>query len=132
MRTIEGVLFEAFVKSGAVSEDNADDPVKVSLARAARTDAGVHAGGNVVNMKLITSPPGVDDLVAAVNENLPLEIRVWDIVRTTHILPLCLHQPNFRSCASKILSTPDRKQSNDRRTRFEDSPEGGLRYKQEL
>jgi tRNA pseudouridine38-40 synthase len=81
VRTIEGALFEAFVKSGAVSEDNADDPVKVSLARAARTDAGVHAAGNVVNMKLITSPPGVDDLVAAVNANLPPEIRVWNIVR---------------------------------------------------
>lgn len=81
VRTIEGVLFEAFVKSGAVSEDNADDPVKVSLARAARTDAGVHAAGNVVNMKLIASPPGVDDLVATVNENLPPEIRVWNIVR---------------------------------------------------
>lgn len=111
VRTIEGVLFEAFVKSGAVSEDNADDPVKVSLARAARTDAGVHAAGNVVNMKLITSPPGVDDLVAAVNGNLPPEIRVWNIVRMFHS-----HSPahptrrlNSRSCASKILSTPDRK-----------------------
>ena len=81
MRTIEGVLFEAFVKSGAVSEDNADDPVKVSLARAARTDAGVHAAGNVVNMKLITSPPGVDNLIAVVNSNLPSDIRVWNIVR---------------------------------------------------
>lgn len=81
VRTIEGVLFEAFIKSGAVSEENSDDPVKVSLARAARTDAGVHAAGNVVNMKLITSPPGVDDLVAAVNHNLPPDIRVWNIVR---------------------------------------------------
>lgn len=29
VRTIEGVLFNAMVKAGAVSEDNADDPVKV-------------------------------------------------------------------------------------------------------
>lgn len=110
VRTIEGVLFEAFVKSGAVSEDNADDPVKVSLARAARTDAGVHAAGNVVNMKLITSPPGVEDLVAAINNDLPSEIRVWNIVRVfpSHS-PLRLHRPNFRSCAFKTLSTPDRK-----------------------
>jgi hypothetical protein len=28
-RTIEGTLFEALVKAGAVSQDNADDPVKV-------------------------------------------------------------------------------------------------------
>ena len=29
-RTIEGVLFQAMVRAGAVSQDNADDPVKVS------------------------------------------------------------------------------------------------------
>lgn len=29
--TIEGALFDAFVKAGAVSRDNADDPKKVSL-----------------------------------------------------------------------------------------------------
>jgi hypothetical protein len=31
VRTIEGVLFSAMVKAGAVSQDNADDPVKVTL-----------------------------------------------------------------------------------------------------
>lgn len=30
-KTIEGTLFEAFVKTGAVSSDNADDPKKVRL-----------------------------------------------------------------------------------------------------
>lgn len=29
VRTIEGVLFDALVRAGAVSKDNADDPVKV-------------------------------------------------------------------------------------------------------
>jgi hypothetical protein len=29
VRTIEGVLFDALVRAGAVSSDNADDPVKV-------------------------------------------------------------------------------------------------------
>lgn len=29
VRTIEGVLFDALIKVGAVSQDNADDPVKV-------------------------------------------------------------------------------------------------------
>ncbi|KAH9072309.1 tRNA pseudouridine synthase [Lactarius deliciosus] len=80
-RTIEGVLFDALVRVGAVSSDNADDPTKVSLGRAARTDAGVHAAGNLVSLKLITQIPGVPDVVKAVNELLPPEIRVWGIVR---------------------------------------------------
>ncbi|TFK29719.1 pseudouridylate synthase [Coprinopsis marcescibilis] len=81
-KTIEGTLFKALVKAGAVSQDNADDPVKVSLARAARTDAGVHAAGNVVSLKLISAIPGVEDLVARVNEELPPDIRFWGFVRT--------------------------------------------------
>lgn len=81
VRTIEGVLFDALVRVGAVSSDNADDPTKVSLGRAARTDAGVHAAGNLVSMKLITQIPDVPDVVEAVNELLPPEIRVWRIVR---------------------------------------------------
>lgn len=31
-QTIEGVLFQAMVRAGAVSQDNADDPVKVSTS----------------------------------------------------------------------------------------------------
>ncbi|GJJ13518.1 hypothetical protein Clacol_007772 [Clathrus columnatus] len=82
VRTIEGVLFEAMVKVGAVSQDNADDPVKVGLARAARTDAGVHAAGNIVSIKMITIIPGVRDIVARINEELPPEIRLWSFQRT--------------------------------------------------
>ncbi|KAL0953754.1 hypothetical protein HGRIS_004943 [Hohenbuehelia grisea] len=80
-RTIEGILFDAMVKAGAVSDDNADDPTKVNLGRAARTDAGVHAAGNIVSMKLITTRPDVPDILARINEELPPEIRVWEYVR---------------------------------------------------
>jgi tRNA pseudouridine38-40 synthase len=45
-QTIEGDLFTALVKAGAVSADNSDDHRKVDVQRAARTDAGVHAAGN--------------------------------------------------------------------------------------
>ncbi|KAH8103991.1 tRNA pseudouridine synthase [Cristinia sonorae] len=82
LKTIENTLFDALVKVGAVSQDNADDPVKVKINRAARTDAGVHAAGNLVSMKLIVDIPGVTDLVARVNDELPPEIRVWNYVRT--------------------------------------------------
>jgi tRNA pseudouridine38-40 synthase len=70
------------VKVGAVSKDNADDPVKVNLGRAARTDAGVHAAGNVVSIKMIVTVPGIRDIVARINEELPPEIRVWGYVRS--------------------------------------------------
>ncbi|KAF7793500.1 hypothetical protein EIP86_004612 [Pleurotus ostreatoroseus] len=80
-KTIEGTLFDALVKAGAVSEDNADAATKVSLNRAARTDAGVHAAGNLVSLKLITRVPGVPDILARINEELPPEIRVWQIAR---------------------------------------------------
>ncbi|KAE9399570.1 pseudouridine synthase [Gymnopus androsaceus JB14] len=79
-RTIEGELFKALVAAGAVSKDNADDPVKVGLSRAARTDAGVHAVGNVVSLKMIMSVPGVDDMLIHINSKLPADIRVWGFV----------------------------------------------------
>jgi tRNA pseudouridine38-40 synthase len=97
-KTIENTLFKALVEAGAVSQDNSDNPVKVGLHctctlppalthmqvninRAARTDAGVHAAGNVVSMKLISVIPGVPDLVGRINELLPPDIRLWSVVR---------------------------------------------------
>ena len=46
-KTIEGDFFEALVKAGAISAENATDHRKVDVQRSARTDAGVHAAGNV-------------------------------------------------------------------------------------
>ncbi|KAF8315465.1 tRNA pseudouridine synthase [Clavulina sp. PMI_390] len=96
-KTIEGDLFDALVKAGAVSSDNSDDPTKVSLGRAARTDAGVHAAGNIVSLKLINEIPELHSagisLVDHVNSFLPPQIRVWQILRTTN---------NFNTCDSRI------------------------------
>lgn len=70
------------VKAGAVSKDNSNNPGKVNLGRAARTDAGVHAAGNVVSMKLIVDIPGVPDIIEKINQELPPDIRLWAYVRT--------------------------------------------------
>jgi tRNA pseudouridine38-40 synthase len=78
-KTIEGDLFDAFVKAGAISKANADDPKKSSLVRCARTDKGVHAAGNVISLKLIVEDPNI---VQAINEHLPPQIRVWGMERT--------------------------------------------------
>lgn len=80
-KTIEGDLFKAFVAAGAISKANADDPKKSSLARCARTDKGVHAAGNVISLKLIIED---EDIVQKINANLPEQIRVWGIQRTSN------------------------------------------------
>ncbi|KAF7722060.1 tRNA pseudouridine synthase 1 [Apophysomyces ossiformis] len=78
-RSIEAELFDAMCKAGAVSKDNSVDPKKVQLQRAARTDKGVHAAGNVVSMKLIVED---EDVVDKINSFLPEQIRVWGYVET--------------------------------------------------
>ncbi|KAK5744917.1 tRNA pseudouridine synthase 1 [Elasticomyces elasticus] len=78
-RTIEGDLFQAFIKAGAISKANADDPKKAGLVRCARTDKGVHAAGNMISLKLIVEEP---DIVEKINAELSTQIRVWGIERT--------------------------------------------------
>ena len=77
--TIEGELFKAFVKAGAIGKANADDPRKASLVRCARTDKGVHAAGNMISLKLIVED---ENIVEKINEHLHPQIRVWGIERT--------------------------------------------------
>lgn len=57
VNTIERELFKALCKIGSVSCDNADSLQKIGFMRAARTDKGVHALGQVVSFKMIPNPP---------------------------------------------------------------------------
>lgn len=84
VKTIEGDIFDAFCTAGAVSKDNAVNPNKVGLQRAARTDRGVHAAGNLLSLKLILQPDGLQEgetLVDKVNSLLPEFIRIWGVTR---------------------------------------------------
>ncbi|EHM99973.1 Pus1p [Saccharomyces cerevisiae x Saccharomyces kudriavzevii VIN7] len=76
--TIESTLFKAFVEAGAISRDNSNDLKKNGFMRAARTDKGVHAGGNLISLKMIIEDP---DIKEKINDKLPQGIRVWDIER---------------------------------------------------
>jgi tRNA pseudouridine38-40 synthase len=78
--TIEGDLFDAFIKAGAVSKANSNDPKKSAFARCARTDKGVHAAGNLISLKMIIED---EDILEKINSHLPETIRVWGIQRTT-------------------------------------------------
>ena len=75
--------------------------IQVSLSRAARTDAGVHAACNTVSLKLITQIPSIIsagiELVPHINSFLPPSIRVWDIVRTNN---------NFKYVSRYLLPEP--------------------------
>ncbi|KAI9291266.1 pseudouridine synthase [Neoconidiobolus thromboides FSU 785] len=87
-KTIEQDLFDALCKIGAVSKDNSDDIRKVGFMRAARTDKGVSAAGQVVSFKMIIE----DDTIKNLNEALPDEIEVFGYVRTQksfHAKNLC-------------------------------------------
>lgn len=61
-----------------MSDANKGDFAKLSWSRAARTDKGVSAVGQVVACKLVLDPPG---LVARVNDALPPSVRVFAVVR---------------------------------------------------
>ncbi|KGK37995.1 tRNA pseudouridine(38-40) synthase [Pichia kudriavzevii] len=78
-KTIEGELFDAFVKAGAISRNNSNDLKKNGFMRAARTDKGVHAAGNVISLKMIIEDP---EIVSKINNELPEQIRVWGLQRT--------------------------------------------------
>ncbi|KND03511.1 tRNA pseudouridine synthase A [Spizellomyces punctatus DAOM BR117] len=79
VETIELELHKALAAAGAVSKDNAMDPHKIAFMRAARTDKGVHAAGQVCSLKMIIEDP---DIVTKINSHLPEQIRIWGFVRT--------------------------------------------------
>jgi hypothetical protein len=56
---------------------------QVHWSRAARTDKGVHALGNLISVKLLW-PPDVD-LVAEVNKKLPADVCVLDMKKVTKV-----------------------------------------------
>lgn len=77
VKTIEAELFKALIAAGAVSKENSTDLKKNGFMRAARTDKGVHAAGNVISCKLILE----EDTLSKINEALPAQIRMWGIER---------------------------------------------------
>lgn len=92
-KTIEGDLFEAFVKLGAISKNNSNDLKKSGFQRAARTDKGVHAAGNVISLKMIIEDP---DIIEKINAELPAQIKVWGLERTNKTFDC------RRMCSSRI------------------------------
>ncbi|XP_052227488.1 pseudouridylate synthase 1 homolog isoform X2 [Dreissena polymorpha] len=78
--TVEGELVRGLLEAGVIPQDHHDNIWKMSFQRAARTDKGVSAAGNVCSLKMCVN---VENLVDKINEKLPDQIRVMDVIRTT-------------------------------------------------
>lgn len=81
MATIEEVLEDAIWKAGGISDDNRGKFANISWMRAARTDKGVSAVGQVVSLKMIIKPDGI---VERINQHLPEQIRALGFKRVTN------------------------------------------------
>ncbi|EEB05313.1 tRNA pseudouridine synthase Pus2 [Schizosaccharomyces japonicus yFS275] len=76
--TIERVVLDVFQALGLIRDTDADH---ISLSRAARTDKGVHALGNVVSFLVSNFTFTGKELATRLNEKLPEDIRVWDVLK---------------------------------------------------
>ncbi|RMZ53221.1 hypothetical protein APUTEX25_005210, partial [Auxenochlorella protothecoides] len=83
VRTIEEDLFRAIHKAGGISHANSDEAgfSKIHWMRAARTDKGVSAVGQVVSLRMVLEDP---DILAKINAELPAQVRVFGFGRATH------------------------------------------------
>ncbi|KAL9658365.1 hypothetical protein ABK040_015685 [Willaertia magna] len=78
--TVEETLFKAICKAGGVAECNSSNMNKVHFHRSSRTDKGVHAAVNVMEMKLILVP----DIEQKIRENLPEDIKFFGYKRVSN------------------------------------------------
>ena len=69
-----------------ISLDNYGFIQKQSWSNSARTDKGVHAAAQVISLKASVTTPNedLDVLRERINDNLPTEIRVLDVVKASN------------------------------------------------
>ncbi|KAG7394784.1 hypothetical protein PHYBOEH_004662 [Phytophthora boehmeriae] len=82
VKTIEAELERALFEAGGIAESNYGFLQKIGWSRAARTDKGVHAAGQLLTAKLLVGDD-VEGFVAKVNAALPADIRVMQMVTVT-------------------------------------------------
>ncbi len=128
--TIEGELEQALFRAQAIAPCNFGDLRKVDWMRAARTDKGVSAVGQVISARLVIDPPGFVDRV---NQHLPKQIRALGYKRVTsnfnakqmcdcrryeYLVPVYAFDPNAHHNRETVLAWTEKKEA-DRRERLE-------------
>lgn len=117
--TIESELFKALVKVGLVPQDHVDSLHKMSFQRAARTDKGVSAIGQVVSLKMLLN---VDNLVDQLNSTLPPQIKVLGFKRTTNSFNSknhCSHRTYIYMMPTYVLAPIEEDITQDYRVKSE-------------
>ncbi|KAI9908420.1 hypothetical protein PsorP6_016145 [Peronosclerospora sorghi] len=82
VKTIEAELERALFEAGGIAETNYGFLQKIGWSRAARTDKGVHAAGQLISVKLHVGKD-ISAFVAKVNHAIPEDIRVMQCVTVT-------------------------------------------------
>ena len=141
--TIEGTLRDALVAAGLIAQANADAFSKVAWSRAARTDKGVSAVGQVVALRVLVPPQeegGEAAIARLVNERLPPAIRVLgasrvrngfdarkscDRRRYEYVLPEFAFDP--RACCARA----DEREKKNKRMEGEEEEEEAAKVEEE-
>jgi tRNA pseudouridine38-40 synthase len=82
VKTVEAEVERALFRAGCIARQNYGNLQKISWSRAARTDKGVSALAQLVSVK-IGIPGGEANAIHLVNQNLPRDIKCFDMVRVT-------------------------------------------------
>ncbi|KAI9613335.1 hypothetical protein H4Q26_009935 [Puccinia striiformis f. sp. tritici PST-130] len=107
-KTIEGTLFNAFVRAGCITQDNSSIPtrsgssLRVGLQRAARTDANVSACCNLISLKLILNPPEIEQNDSKDSELDLLHRSLIEQHSQTSYYPLIKHINRFLPSELKV------------------------------
>ena len=84
MKSIEAELERAFYLGGAIAQTNFGYLQKIGWSRAARTDKGVHAAGQLMTAKLHIDDTRAQEFIHRVNTTyLPPDIQLLALARTT-------------------------------------------------
>lgn len=84
--TIEKELKDSIYRAGYISKDNQIDLHKIGWSRAARTDKGVHAAGNLISLKMEISSNKIlsyDSIIEDINKELPKQMEILNMTRVT-------------------------------------------------
>ncbi|KAF4040016.1 tRNA pseudouridine synthase [Phytophthora infestans] len=115
VKTIEAELERALFEAGGIAESNYGYLQKIGWSRAARTDKGVHAAGQLLTAKLHVGDD-IAGFMAKVDAALPEDIRVMHMVTVTknfnakmtcdqrtyeYLAPTFIFGKRMRSSASK-------------------------------